>query len=323
MSHTVVVVGAGIAGAVCARGLSRAGHDVIVVDKGRSPGGRMATRRDGDATFDHGAQFFTVRSGTFAEQVDEWQRDSLVHEWCRSFEDTTPDDGGHARYVATHGMNTLVKDLVKDLHIRCSTTVVAIEPRSGGGWSIDTAEAGRLDCDSVVVTSPLPQTQQLLLQSGVVLPEQIRSCTYDATLVLLAVLDKESSQLPAVGAVQNGDDVFSFIADNAIKGISQVSALTFHANPMWSALHFEEEDEHIHAQLLDAAQSWIGESRIVSSQVKKWRYATAKTAWSQPVWTNDNRSLALAGDAFHGDEVIGSKIETAYLSGYAAVTALS
>ncbi|MSO32728.1 MAG: FAD-dependent oxidoreductase, partial [Ilumatobacteraceae bacterium] len=58
----VVVVGAGIAGLTAARALSHAGHSVIVLDKGRSVGGRMATRRIGDATVDHGAQFFTVRS---------------------------------------------------------------------------------------------------------------------------------------------------------------------------------------------------------------------------------------------------------------------
>ena len=45
-------------------------HEVIVVDKGRGVGGRMATRRvpslSGEATFDHGAQFFTVRDDAFA-----------------------------------------------------------------------------------------------------------------------------------------------------------------------------------------------------------------------------------------------------------------
>ena len=56
-----VVVGAGIAGLMAGRTLARAGHEVIVLDKGTSVGGRMATRRIGEATFDHGAQFFTVQ----------------------------------------------------------------------------------------------------------------------------------------------------------------------------------------------------------------------------------------------------------------------
>jgi predicted NAD/FAD-dependent oxidoreductase len=68
----VVIVGAGLAGLSAARLLRDAGHDVVVLDKGRSPGGRCATRRIGNATLDHGAQFFTVRSDEFARCVDEW-----------------------------------------------------------------------------------------------------------------------------------------------------------------------------------------------------------------------------------------------------------
>ena len=76
----VVVVGAGISGLLAARRLSEAGHDVVVFDKGRSSGGRCATRRVGDSTFDHGAQFFTVRSDEFASLVHEWLSEDIARE---------------------------------------------------------------------------------------------------------------------------------------------------------------------------------------------------------------------------------------------------
>ena len=68
----VVIVGAGICGLVAGRRLADSDADVVLVDKGRSVGGRLATRRIGDATVDHGAQFFTVRTPAFQRQVDDW-----------------------------------------------------------------------------------------------------------------------------------------------------------------------------------------------------------------------------------------------------------
>jgi predicted NAD/FAD-dependent oxidoreductase len=74
----VVIVGAGICGLVAGRRLADAGAEVVLVDKGRSVGGRLATRRIGDATVDHGAQFFTVRTPAFQRQVDDWVERGLA-----------------------------------------------------------------------------------------------------------------------------------------------------------------------------------------------------------------------------------------------------
>ena len=77
------IVGAGMAGLACAEELTRLGHAVLLFDKGRGPGGRMSTRRiqtsAGEAYFDHGAQYFTVRDDSpgrenaGADTQTEWQ----------------------------------------------------------------------------------------------------------------------------------------------------------------------------------------------------------------------------------------------------------
>ena len=302
-----------MSGLTCARGLHDAGHDVVVLDKGRSVGGRMATRRDGDATFDHGAQFFTVRSEVFQQAVDQWTTDGVVHEWCRGF----ANDDGHPRYVASAGMNALAKHLAIGLDVRCSITVQSVTPEIGK-WCVSSVESDPLYCDVVVVTSPLPQTVTMLQASGVEIPEQIRGTTYDPTVGLLAVVSTDSTMLSESGGIQDADEVFSFIADNRAKQVSKEPAITFHANPQWSSDHFEMSDEWLHEQLLLATQNWLGDAQITSSQIKKWRYAIPKTCWTESFWANPQKTLILAGDAFNGP-----KIEGAYLSGYAAVTALA
>ena len=59
LSTDILIIGAGLAGLSAAVELQKAGKQVLVVDKGRGLGGRLAGRRIGDATFDHGAQFMT------------------------------------------------------------------------------------------------------------------------------------------------------------------------------------------------------------------------------------------------------------------------
>jgi renalase len=309
----IVVVGAGLSGVVAALQLQRDGHDVVVVDKGRSPGGRMATRRDGDARFDHGAQFFTARDDVFQKQVDVWIASGLVHEWCRGFDARD----GHPRYVATHGMNSLVKDLASGVDVRCSVTASAIT-EDNSHWAVHTTDGEKFGAEKVLVTAPIPQTNTLLEKSGVQLPAVIASCTYDATVALLAVVNASPNTLGEHGGLQDPDDVFSFIADNARKGVSSIPAVTFHANAMWSSTHFEQSDEWLHAELLKHASPWLQDVMVVSSQVKKWRYATPRNIWPDRFWMNDARSLCVAGDAFGGP-----KVEGAYLSGHFAALALA
>ena len=55
-----IVIGAGLSGLIAAGTLQANGARVLVLDKGRGVGGRLATRRTHSGIFDHGAQFFTA-----------------------------------------------------------------------------------------------------------------------------------------------------------------------------------------------------------------------------------------------------------------------
>ncbi|MEM7652453.1 MAG: FAD-dependent oxidoreductase, partial [Pseudomonadota bacterium] len=61
------IIGAGISGLAAADRLRLSGHSVTLFDKSRGVGGRMATRRSDHGSFDHGAQYFTVRDGRFVQ----------------------------------------------------------------------------------------------------------------------------------------------------------------------------------------------------------------------------------------------------------------
>ncbi|MCU0279728.1 MAG: NAD(P)-binding protein [Candidatus Nanopelagicales bacterium] len=164
----VVIIGAGLSGLAAADELEAAGVDVAVVDKGRSPGGRLATRRIGTATLDHGAQFFTVRTPAFQQRVDDWIARGLVAVWTHGFGSAEM----HPRYVAPAGMNSLAKDLSMGIDVSCSTVAVAVRP-SGSQWQVVIDDGSVLLADRVMITAPLPQTSVLLADSGIDVEERL------------------------------------------------------------------------------------------------------------------------------------------------------
>jgi predicted NAD/FAD-dependent oxidoreductase len=310
---TTVVVGAGLAGLLCARTLHDAGRPVVVLDKGRSPGGRLATRRIGDATLDHGAQFFTVRSDTFGSLVRGWEAAGIV--WSTGFGDHRD---GHPRYMVDGGMNALTKHLAAGLDVRCGAMAFAVH-RDGERWRVALDDGSHVAAEALVLTCPTPQSLALLVTAGVTLPEPLRTLDYDRTLALLAVLDRPAA-LPPPGALQEPGGNVAFVADNQAKGVSAQPALTLHATAAWSLQRWDDDRDAVHADLLAMAAPFLGPAQVLTSQVKRWRFATPQHPWPDPCWAAPDvpAPLVLAGDAFGGP-----RVEGAACSGLAAAAALA
>lgn len=312
----VVVVGAGLAGLVAARALA-AEHDVVVFDKGRSVGGRLATRRIGAARLDHGAQFFTVRGDALRRQVDDWLERDLARVWCHGFAD--PPDG-HPRYCGAEGMNSLAKDLATGLDCRTGQLVFACRPTEIG-WDVVIDDGVVHETDALVLTCPIPQSWALLVQAQLGVPDALFRREYHRTIGLLTVLDGPSA-VPAPGGVQfdpaDADAPFGFIGDNAAKGISPVPAVTFHATQPWSVEHWDDDAATLRGRLLDRARPWIGDATVVDAQVKKWRFAGPVEPWPDRCWADEEHRVVLAGDLF-----AGPKVEGAFDSGLAAAAAVA
>lgn len=311
----VAIVGAGLSGLVAACELD-ADHDVVLIERAPSVGGRLATRRIGDAVVDHGAQFFTVRGEAFRTRVDDWVARGLVREWCRGFYGR---HDGHPRYIGTRGMNSLAKDLAAGLACRTGQLAFSLR-RNEDGWTVVIDDGSTLDADAVVLTPPVAQSWSLLVQSELPVPEELFRTPYHRTIALLTVLDRPSA-VPEPGGIQldpaDADNAFGFIADNQAKGISAVPAVTFHATQPWSVQHWDDDTDRLRDLLLTRAAPWIGSAAVVEAQVKKWRFAGPTTPWPDPCWVDDEHGVVLAGDIF-----AGPKIEGAHDSGLAAADAV-
>ena len=308
----IIVVGAGIAGLVAAREVAAAGHEVVVLDKGRSAGGRMATRRIAGARLDHGAQFFTARSETFQAQVDRWLADGSATVWCRGF---GPSPDGHARHIGVGGMNALARTLVGGLDVRTGVRVDRIVADVDAGWAVDD-----LSADAVVLTAPVPQALALLGPTRALLDgadaDALVDIAYDRTVAALVVLDRPSAVGPP-GGLQLDDGPFSFVGDDQAKGISPLPAVTFHASPEVSEQLFDTDEARALERLVTEARPHLGGAEVLAAEIKRWRYARPRTTHPDP-YLEVAPGLLLAGDAF-----AGAKVEGAYLSGLAAGRALA
>lgn len=323
-----LIVGAGLAGLIAARELRGAGVGVVVLDKGRGVGGRLATRRIGDAVFDHGAQFFTVRDAEFGREVEAWLRAGVAREWCRGFahEDATPHDDAHARYCGTSGMNGIAKHLARDIDIRTNMRVESVA-LIDGAWSVKTDANVTWRAASLVLTPPVPQSLALLEAGGFTLDAETRAqlsrIAYDPCIAVMVTFACALT-LPAPGAIQieDGEPVY-WIADNNRKSISpRASALTIHAGANFSRAHWEADDALIVETLIKRASQFfrnadtqlIESSKVETWQVKRWRY-------SKPIVTHAASCLAASTMpplVFAGDAFGGARVEGAALSGLAA-----
>ncbi len=305
----IVVVGAGLAGLVAANELVRAGRRVFVVDKGPSVGGRLATRRVVDAVVDHGAQFFTVRSDRFAAFVDPLVADGTVFEWCRGFGEID----GYPRYATAGGMNQLAKTLARGLDVRVGVELRAVRA-AGTGWEL-AWDGGSLDASSVVLTPPVPQSLALLSAGGVATAAELADISYHRVLAVLAVLDGPSG-VPDPGARQLASGPFSFVADNALKGISPRTAVTLHAAHDLSGQRWDDDPDTVLRELLAEGADWLGGSPVATAQLKRWRYSGPRQPWP------DSTCEAAPGVFLAGDAFAGPKVEGAFLSGVAAAAAV-
>jgi renalase len=183
-TNRVAVIGAGLSGVVCAQALADKGFEVVVVDKGRQPGGRLASR-EREPGFDYGAQYFTVSDSQFRDVVAGWLEKGLVLPWNGRYaiaeqervgEDysLSPSSPRKQRYVGVPKMNAFA--LALSCELAKSATVLtqhrvtrleidsdsryrilgekpgdlaSLEPEQSQGESHDGAESGQekaLDC---------------------------------------------------------------------------------------------------------------------------------------------------------------------------------
>lgn len=299
------IVGAGIAGLACAEGLLEYKCDVVLLDKGRGPGGRMSTRRvptaAGEVGFDHGAQYFTVHAAEFSRRVESWISDRVVAPW--------PAAGPEA-YVGLPAMSAPIKQMAIGKSIRFLSQVVQME-KSDSKWQLVLDQRESIQVDIVVVATPAEQAGALLASAApdfAARAAAIRSTPCWTTMLAFAeplALDQDCLR-------GDDEDALAWAARNSAKpGRTGPEAWVLQASPDWSRAHLEADADWVSTALSAVFSQRLGTALPppIASVSHRWRYANAFGQTSSLAWDAERR-IGLCGDWLGG-----GCVEAAWLSG--------
>ena len=331
------VIGAGIAGVACARTLVQAGHRVTVLEKSAGLGGRMATRSSAFGTFDHGAQYFTVRDPRFVKALETVP--NLCKRWSANTVRVLDELGRVAaagltaresHWVPTPGMNALVKAWAKPLEhgqqFESKTKVTAIEADSlnPSQWQLRTMGADDSQhvysgFDGVLLAIPAAQARNLLagLKTTSAMAAQLDTVKVaPCWTLMLAFPQAMQPNLSALGpqwnAARSTHHRIAWLARESSKpGRGAVERWTVQASAAWSQEHLQDNPQRVQDKLLKAFSEITGiRAEPAHIDTARWLYAqTTQPLGKSHLW--DVKS----GIGLCGDWCIGHRVEDAFVSG--------
>jgi renalase len=299
---TVVVVGAGLAGVACAVAVARAGVPVRVLERGRTVGGRMASKRIDGRPVDLGAAYFTVRDPEFAQVVARWRTAGLARPWTSELAVLGGGERSRApgpvRWAAPGGLRSLVAALAEGLPVEVGHTVGHVGP----GPVVDGEPA-----DAVVLAMPDPQARRLL-DDGSPAAALLDGRGWEPVITVAAGWAHREWP-PLTAAFVNDHPVLSLVADDGDRRGDGAPVLVTHTTGDVARRHDAEPDGAV-APALDALAALLGvRSAPVWTHAHRWRFAQPAEPREATFHLGDD-GVALAGDGWGR-----SKVETAWRSG--------
>jgi renalase len=313
----VAIIGAGVAGLACARSLVDSGIACMVFEKSRGRGGRAATRRIGERSFDHGAPSLTARDPKFCAVIDRWRASGDIQEWAHPIEVGRPlqPKAGDERLVPVPSMSALGHLVGGDVPCEMSTRITDVI-RGTGEWRL-LAEGGRHfgPFVAVVVAVPAPQAVPLLVTVGK-LAEQAAAVEFAPCWTVMTEF-----AAPVTGASGDPSGRVQGLAwavyEASRPGRAPGERWVLHANAKWSVSHLSDSDEAVVAALLTGFASCLDGPlpEVKLAIVHRWLHAVAKYPLrSDCLWDSWDRIGACGDWCSTGD------IEGAWRSGRALAT---
>jgi len=304
-ARKVAIIGAGMSGLACATRLGQAGLAVQLFDKGRGPGGRMSTRRletaIGQASFDHGAQYFTARGAGFSAQVAQWVQQGVAASWPAA---------GDGAYVGVPGMNAPIKAMAAGQSVAWQFRIEALLADEAA-WRLVGPAGPTRAFSAVVVALPAEQAAELLAE---IEPDLAATASGSSTQPCWTVMAAFAERLPFAPDTLRDLGPLGWAARNVSKpGRAGPETWVIQGSPDWSRDHLEASGDAVSAVLLGALAEAMGGPlpAPLVLEAHRWRYARSASGTDGALWSPGARIGCC------GDWLIGPRVECAWDSGVA------
>ena len=339
--HDVVVIGAGLSGLTAASQLQKWGYRVLVVDKSRGLGGRLATRRRGATAIDHGCRYLQPFTEPDLSPMATLQAAGVLQPWrpdCFALgaDGTLTAMPTEEYFAAPQGMSAVAKALAAGLTIHSHWRATALTPLPEG-WCIAGEPLGdgdpttTLEARAVVLAIPAPQAMALLepaarhgapsgaIPSGAIdeLIQRLDAVAFEAVITVMAGYDPQiSAVLPAQGGAAGWlvegktHPLMRWMAlDSSKRAGAEEPVVVLHSSAAFAAANIDRPDlETVGNELLTAAAqlaAWL--STPAWMQVHRWRYGFVSRPLGWPVLRlPDLPTLVGCGDWCQGNNAEGA-----------------
>jgi renalase len=294
-SPRIAVIGAGLSGVACAQALRERGISVEMFERGRAPGGRMASPTLHGRRVDMGAAYFTAKDPGFSAVADGWVSRGLARPWTDTFDVLSPDardvTSGPIRFAAPGGLRSLVRDLLAD-GVRLGSAVDSLD---------------ELTHDATVLAMPDPHAARLA-------PDACEWVDYEPVIAVAAGWPVRAWPFAAAAFVNDDPDI-SFVADDGARRGDGAAVLVAHTTAARARMHLGSPDDAVTPVLsalrrvtgIDAEPEW--------THAHRWTFAKPAGTHGDAEFglVTTGRPLGICGDAWCPSGA--PRVESAWLSG--------
>jgi hypothetical protein len=272
--YDVAIIGCGLSGVALARELKKLDASIILFDKARGLGGRVATRRLGTNFINHGVEHFRVEDLNLSHLVNlglDKKIFKLADKECFS----------------SGSINEWIKILAQDLNIKKESHLKQIISTEQGHELRDKEGKVMAVAKTVILATPAPQAHDILKESGLDMP-QLSQVKYEACIQFFIQL-KNQLQVPMNEKI--------FLPPKKTQQTLWYEVISSKINDY---LEFEKE------VLIDKfiSELQINREDILEVHAHKWRYSRAQVFLNaQDQFHLKHRNVYLVGDYFFGNDL--------------------